>query len=480
MARSPAGLARPAGASAGADGSSASRSSSPCAQPRFAMADPFPVVPPPLSPMGTSPSLHCIPPGWPHVLAAIGGVYVTQTIVTGLVTQALPTLLRDAGASLTVAGLTALLWAPWGLRFFWAPHIERWRLPAGQTQRRSRALVLTGQWLMAAVLAALGLAGLLLPLTLSAHAPWMLAALLLAALVAATADVACDGFAVEQLSARWRGWGNAVQVGGSYVGAMLGAGGFLLLAGRLGWPMALCLTAALMALLGLPMLTLREPARPACQALAHRPGIAHALRRPELRTGLALLLLCSAGVRLSLGMFGPLLLDRGMDLQQVGWVFGTLHLAAGLGGAIVGGLLVRRCPGWRAVAVAMCCKAIVLAALALAARPDEASSTAFLVALIGLMFTVMACLWVALYAALMGLASPLQPGVDFTLCQSADALLALAGGVLGGWLSQRLGYAACFALAALLAALAMVRVSHQVKQQARQFQDSAANAGAAP
>ena len=49
-------------------------------------------------------------------------------------------------------------------------------------------------------------------------------------------------------------------------------------------------------------------------------------------------------------------------------------------------------------------------------------------------------------------ASPLQPGVDFTLFQSADALIAAAGGLAAGWLAQHMGYGACLASAALLCA----------------------------
>lgn len=148
-----------------------------------------------------------------QVLPAIAGIYISQTIITALTTQALPSLLRDAGASLQVAGLTALLWIPWGLRFLWAPAVERWRLPAGQLTRHSRTLVLTGQWLIAAVLLLLGLAALGGVLSLSGHAGWILGGLLLAALVAATTDVASDGFTVEQLASQQRGWGNVAPGG---------------------------------------------------------------------------------------------------------------------------------------------------------------------------------------------------------------------------------------------------------------------------
>lgn len=391
-----------------------------------------------------------------QVLPAIAGIYISQTIITALTTQALPSLLRDAGASLQVAGLTALLWVPWGLRFLWAPAIERWRLPAGRLERRSRTLVLGGQWLIAFVLLGLGLAALSGHFSLADHAGWMLGGLLVAALVAATTDVASDGFTVEQLATQQRGWGNVAQVGGSYVGAMLGAGGFLLVADTLGWPQALLAAALTVVLLSIPMLLLREPPRDRVLAsLEHRPGLLHALHRPEIRIGLVLMLLSSIGVRLTLGMFGPFLLDKGLSLEQLGWLFGSLHIGAGLTGAFLGGILVRAAPGWRAVWIAVGLKALVLAALTLAA---PTASLTVLMVLVGLMFAVLGFVWVALYSALMGLTSPLQSGVDFTLFQSADALLAVAGGVAGGWLSQHLGYEVCFGLAAASAVVAVLVV----------------------
>ncbi|WP_416260300.1 MFS transporter [Gibbsiella quercinecans] len=401
-------------------------------------------------------SLHTPRLSAQQVLPAIAGIYISQTVITALTTQALPSLLREAGASLQVAGLTALLWVPWGLRFLWAPAVERRRLPSGRLERRSRTLVLTGQWLIAMIFLGMGGLALMGHFSLTKHAGWILAGLLLAALVAATTDVASDGFTVEQLSSQQRGWGNVAQVGGSYIGAMLGAGGFLLVAGGMGWPWALMSASLAILLLSIPMLLLREPPRtPGLVLENHRPGLRHALRRPEIRTGLLLLLLSSIGVRLTLGMFGPFLLDRGLSLEQLGWFFGSLHIGAGLTGAFLGGLLVRAAPGWRAVWIAVGLKACALAALTIAA---PSASLTVLMALMVAVFASLGFVWVALYSALMGLTSPLQSGVDFTLFQSADALLAVSGGLAGGWLAQHLGYGVCFGLAAASALVAALIV----------------------
>jgi len=68
----------------------------------------------------------------------------------------------------------------------------------------------------------------------------------------------------------------------------------------------------------------------------------------------------------------------------------------------------------------------------------------------------------------MALSSPRQAGVGFTLFQCADALTAMAGGVLGGWLADSAGYAQCFGLAAGMAALGAACVRHLANRR-RQY-----------
>lgn len=87
-----------------------------------------------------------------RVIFAIAGVYVTQSLVSALSMQSLPALVRAAGGSLALAGATTLFMLPWALKFIWAPWIERWRLPPGSPERRSRMLILRGQVALAAIL----------------------------------------------------------------------------------------------------------------------------------------------------------------------------------------------------------------------------------------------------------------------------------------------------------------------------------------
>ena len=63
-------------------------------------------------------------------------LYICQGLPTGVFTQALPALLRQYGAPLSVIGLSGLLAMPWALKFLWAPFVER-HFSARIGQRRS-------------------------------------------------------------------------------------------------------------------------------------------------------------------------------------------------------------------------------------------------------------------------------------------------------------------------------------------------------
>ncbi|STD95614.1 yersiniabactin-iron transporter permease YbtX [Escherichia coli] len=171
-----------------------------------------------------------------RVIFAIAGVYVTQSLVSALSMQSLPALVRAAGGSLALAGATTLFMLPWALKFIWAPWIERWRLPPGSQERRSRMLILRGQVALAAILtivAAIGWFG-----REGGFPDTQIVALfvlfMVAGTVASTIDIASDGFCVDQLTRTGYGWGNSVQVGGSYLGMMCGGGVFLMLSAASG------------------------------------------------------------------------------------------------------------------------------------------------------------------------------------------------------------------------------------------------------
>ncbi|MCT8997234.1 MFS transporter [Chelativorans intermedius] len=384
------------------------------------------------------------------IVLAVGGLYVAQSVIGGVTWAGLPAVLRERGLALGNVGLLSLIALPWGLKFLWAPVIERFRLPP-VGRDRSGEIVMWGGGLSVLGLAVVGFWG---PVSLGP----VLACLTVVALATATVDIACDGYAVESLPRAQHGWANAAQVGGAYLGSAIGGGLFLVLVAGLGWAPAVWALAVLLVLLGVPFL-LRWRATAIATHRPHTPSLAAALRRPDIRRGVLACALYVLAHKTAMMMVGPFLIDAGFDLATVGLVNGAGTLFVGLAAALAGGALVRVC-GARAVLVS----ALGLQAAAFfffAARhlyPAIPASALIAVAVAG-SSGIMALGFVALYAQFMHWSDPRQGGIDFTLFQSTDALVSMVGGVVSGYAAQHLGYGVFFAGAGLLAAAAIPAIA---------------------
>jgi MFS transporter, putative signal transducer len=383
------------------------------------------------------------------IVLAIGGLYVGQSIIGGVTFSALPSVLRDRGLHLDQIGLTYLAVLPWVLKFLWAPAIERYRLPSTGPSR-SRSIVLIGGLISAVCFV---LAAVIGPTN---FAPLM-AIFIVVAFAASTVDIACDGHAVESLSERYHGWGNAAQVGGAYLGSAIGSGLFLVLVARVDWIQAMIVMAVLLLLLGLPFVL--SPAITPVDARSHRPSLRDALRRTEMRKGLALAALYAVSQKWGLAMLGPFLVDSGLDLDSLGIVNGAGGMILGFGCALLGGALVRSWGARAIMVLALVLQALTLSGLAAAAWIGGASQLLLLGFALASSSAIMALGFVALYAQFMALSDPRQAGIDFTLLQCMDALVSMIGGIGAGWIAQHFGYSACFGLAAFLVILAITPVA---------------------
>lgn len=384
------------------------------------------------------------------VVAAVGGLYVAQSVIGGITWTGLPAVMRDQGLPLDSVGLLSLIALPWALKFLWAPMVERFRLPP-VGRNRSGLIVAVGG---AICVAGLGLVGAIGPAALGA----VLACLTLVAFAAATVDIACDGYAVESLSRAQHSWGNAAQVGGAYLGSAIGGGLFLLLVAAYGWPPATWSMAALVALLGLPFI-LRAHVQPSAETRPHVPSLATALRRPEIRRGLAAAAIYVVAQKAALMMLGPFLIDAGLGLAELGLVNGAGSLIVGFAAALAGGALVRAFGARPILVTALLLQAAALFLFAAHGSVLTIPNPVLVVAAIASSSGIMALGFVALYAQFMHWSDPRQGGVDFTLFQSMDALISMIGGVLAGYAAEYLGYGIFFGGAGVIALAAVPAIT---------------------
>lgn len=147
--------------------------------------------------------------------------YFAEGFPYALVNNVAEVLFKELGASIQAIGLTAIFHLPWNLKFLWAPLLDHY-----ETKRR---FMLGCEWAVLAVLLVLTALGDGIPL-------WLAAALfILLAFIAATHDVAIDGYYLEALDAdeqpRFVGLRAAAYRGA----ALLASGPLLVVADLAGW-----------------------------------------------------------------------------------------------------------------------------------------------------------------------------------------------------------------------------------------------------
>ncbi|WP_353644970.1 MFS transporter [Mesorhizobium sp. WSM2239] len=377
---------------------------------------------------------------------AIGGLYVAQSVIGGITWTGLPAVMRAEGVSLDRIGLVSLIALPWALKFLWSPAVERFRLPR-TGRNRSGAVVLAGVLVSVLGLIVVGAVG---PASLVP----VLACLTVVAFAASTVDIACDGFAVQSLSREHHGWGNAAQVGGAYLGSAVGGGLFLVLVDASGWLAAVWAMALLVLLLGLPFML--GPARHMPEETRdHVPSLAAALRRSEIRRGLAAAAIYVVAQKVGLLMLGPFLVDVGLDLSSIGFLNGVGGLLAGVAAALAGGALVKTWGVRNVLVLALVLQAASLFYFSVFDVQAGWSKTVLFGVAIASSSGILALGFVALYAQFMRWSDPRQAGVDFTLFQCMDALVSMAGGILAGYAAEHFGYGVFFAGAGTVALAAV-------------------------
>jgi MFS family permease len=394
----------------------------------------------------------------PSVLVLLASLYCAQGLPSGLVAHAMPVLLRQHGVDLAWIGLLKLLALPWLLKVLWAPWIDRM---SSSRLGHHRGWILP---LQTGVIVCLAVLALMDPQALFGSALWMLlGTLLLINLAAATQDVATDGLAVRLLPERWRGLGNSLQVGGYKLGMLASGSGLLLVVGSLGWNVSMGLLAAGLLVLTLPIAWYPEKrvlphnaaqAEPAGAGLLlrHYKGL---LMQPGMTAWLVVVLTFKLGDALGSPMIKPMLVDQGWDTAALGQLT-LISSLAGIGGALLGGMLYARWGAMRSLLVLGVLQAAGLAAMAVLVGRGSEVGLVYAVALFEQVADGMST--VALFAVMMGRCRPEHEGADFTLQASAQLLLSGLVGASSGLLAKTVGYGGLFMGAALLGLAMLVWV----------------------
>lgn len=375
-------------------------------------------------------------------------LYLAQGLPFGFFTQSLPAMMRMQGASLQDIGLASGLALPWGLKFLWAPLVDRY----GSTRfGRRRSFIVPLQILSILLLMVLAFQkpeGNLVPL---------MAGVLLINFFAATQDIATDGLAISLLSPEERGLGNGIQVAGYRLGMILGGGILLMLIGQLGWTGTFMAMAAITLACTLPVLFFKEPPSENVETTLWSKDW---FWRPDIGRWLLLLAIYKSGDALGSAMVKPMLVDYAFSLEDVGFVSGTIGSVMGLTGALIGGWIAGRYGRQNALIACGTLQAVSVlyyGIVALWSSYDRLLGAVALEHLTGGMATV------ALFTTMMDRCRPEREATDYTVQASLVVAATGTASVLSGFTASALGYPGHFVLAFMVCLIGLALVPWGLK-----------------
>lgn len=413
-----------------------------------------------------------------------------------LVFSTLTAWLRDSGVERTTIGFFAWVGITYSIKVFWAPVVDRWRLPwLGGALGQRRSWILLGQ---------LGIAtGLLWMSWLEPQQGlfWIAIAALMVAFSSSTQDVALDAFRIEAADDHYQGAMSASYIFGYRVALLVAGAGALYLADWFDWRLAYQGMALLM-LIGIAATLWAD--EPRHMSASERQGLdaevidrlfgrpMHLLQRPAWqrwalasvvcpimeffqRNGwLALLMLLFIAVfRLSditMGvMANPFYLDMGYSKSDIASIAKLFGFVMTLVGSAICGVLVVRWGLYRplllgAVLVATTNLLFALMAMSLG---EQTPALGWLMLVISADNLSGGIASTAFVAYLSSLANKSYTATQYALFSSLMTLPGKFISGFSGWVVDHSGYTEFFVIAALLGLPAIVLVMALMRIAAR-------------
>ncbi len=172
-------------------------------------------------------------------------LYFSEGFPLGVFYEIFPVYFRQQGVDLRSIGVLSLLGLAWTLKFLWAPAIDHYR--------HHRLWMACADIAMGAVMLAFAAS--------AGFGPWVWALIGLFTVFSATNDIAIDGYSIEILDRGELGLANGIRIGFYRVG-MLASGLVLILSDWITWPGAFASGAAILGFAACACLAApREPKR---------------------------------------------------------------------------------------------------------------------------------------------------------------------------------------------------------------------------
>ena len=284
--------------------------------------------------------LNKMPPAPRRLMTALWATttYFAEGLPYSIVHQISSQFFTAAGASLQAIGLTSLYGLAWNLKFVWSPLIDLISTKKNWLVRLELLLAIT--------VALLFWPSQNFDLVLSAKI------FLIIAFIAATHDIAIDGYYIQSLNDTDQAAFSGLRVAAYRVALLVGNGALVVLAGMVSWQACFLTGAGIMGTLALwhYLILPKVPMSPNDMDLSTvKEAFSSYLQQPHILMVLGFILAFRAGDAMMFAMATPLLnYHLGYDTAMRGFLSGTVGTLTGIGGSLIGGATigkygVRRC-----------------------------------------------------------------------------------------------------------------------------------------
>jgi MFS transporter, PAT family, beta-lactamase induction signal transducer AmpG len=374
-------------------------------------------------------------------------LFMTQFMGLRFFWIALVFIMRRQGMPLERLSGIYLLGLFWGVKFLWAPLVDRSGI---ERLGHYRGWLLLTQTSMVLCLVVIG------SFDIATQFGFILTGCVVLAFFSSTQDIATDGLACRLLSKKERGLGSGFQYAGGMLGNILGGGAVLMAYPHIGWKGSMIVLALCTSISLFQVLCFRE--KPFCVTARNNPLLPRRFLSFWKTSGhkqwFLFLLIYPVGCALAYAILAPMMLDLGWPMERIGIIMNILGSVLSAMSSLFTGWLLR----WRTrfsvltgVAAAQVIGLLVLA-LPLVGHPDAWR----VYCAVGACFLIHGALLTLISTMMMDRASGQNPATDFTLQFSIYTLIRITTAAGGTALAGRVGYLAVVMVACAFACLALM------------------------
>jgi len=383
------------------------------------------------------------------ILSWVATLYYCEGLPFSLVRQVSVVFFRDQGVSLASLGLTSLYGIPWTFKFLWGPFVDRFST--------KRTWILVMELLLGAILGFIALS-----ILNGGSVKYIAALFLVVAFIAATHDIAIDGFYLEALPKDQQAKYSGLWQMGFRLALLTGSGLLVGISKVVPWWGIFGMASIFFILirfwhgfiLPVPEITAKKsgteskiPIIESFQTFLQLPGIALAM---------AFFILFKVGDALLFGMSTPFLLDIGVQKDQLGIISGGFGVASAIMATIFGGWFISKYSLRRGLYIFGFIQSLAIPVYAFVAW---STPSIYVIALAVVIEQISAGLGSSAYANfMMRQVNPKYRASHYAIGSSLMSLTTMLAGALSGFGAQKYGYFVFFllAFAASLPGLALI------------------------